>query len=383
MSCCSCTLSVSPPPSLRTSNHHLFNTTSEAKKLNPSAPIKHLNQNRNKWEIISRRSLIVASGASIMASSSSLAPQPVQGIERLEYKAEGYNFWTWRGHKIHYVVQGEGFPILLIHGFGASAFHWRYNIPELAKKYKVYAIDLIGFGWSEKALIDYDAMVWKDQVVDFLKEIVIEPAVLVGNSLGGFTALISAVGLCDQVAGVVLLNNAGQFGNPNRKSEVAEETVLQKNILNPLKEIFQRVVLGFLFWQAKQPARIKSVLNSVYVNNSNVDDYLVESITMPAADPNAGEVYYRLMTRFMTNQSKYTLDSVLSKLSIPLLLVWGDLDPWVGPAKANQIKAFYPNTTVVNLQAGHCPHDEVPELVNKALLDWLPTVALESSPQAL
>lgn len=57
----------------------------------------------------------------------------------------------------------------------------RYNIPELAKSYKVYAIDLLGFGWSEKALIEYDAMVWRDQVVDFLKEIVREPTVLVGN----------------------------------------------------------------------------------------------------------------------------------------------------------------------------------------------------------
>lgn len=58
---------------------------------------------------------------------------------------------------------------------------FRYNIPELAKSYKVYAIDLLGFGWSEKALIDYDALVWRDQVVDFVKEIVKEPAVLVGN----------------------------------------------------------------------------------------------------------------------------------------------------------------------------------------------------------
>lgn len=62
-----------------------------------------------------------------------------------------------------------------------SVLFFRYNIPELAKNYKVYALDLIGFGWSEKALIDYDALVWRDQVVDFVKEIVKEPAVLVGN----------------------------------------------------------------------------------------------------------------------------------------------------------------------------------------------------------
>lgn len=346
------------------------------------APVKKLHHHHHRSNCeMNRRGFglkgIVAAGASVMPSS--LVAEPAQGLEQLPFRSEGYDFWTWRGHKIHYVQQGEGFPIVLIHGFGASAFHWRYNIPELAKKYKVYAVDLLGFGWSDKALIEYDALVWRDQVVDFLKEIVKEPTILVGNSLGGFTALVTASGLPEQVVGVALLNSAGQFENANAKTTEPEETVLQRVILKPLKTIFQRIVLGFLFWQAKQPARIESVLKSVYKNTSNVDNYLVESITRPADDPNAGEVYYRLMTRFMLNQSKYTLDSVLSKLSCPLLLLWGDLDPWVGPAKAIRIKELYPNTSLVNLQAGHCPHDEVPELVNKALLDWLSTLNLAST----
>ncbi|CAL9123023.1 unnamed protein product [Musa acuminata subsp. burmannicoides] len=314
----------------------------------------------------------VSGGIAFSVCCSLLTADPVQGMDRLPFRSNGYNFWTWKGRKIHYVEQGMGRPVVLIHGFGASAFHWRYNIPELAKKYKVYALDLLGFGWSEKAIIEYDATVWKDQVSDFLKEIVKEPAILVGNSLGGFAALMTAAESAQHVRGVVLLNSAGQFENPSEQPKNnEEETVLQKFVFNTLKEFIQRIILGFLFWQAKQPARVEKVLKSVYINASNVDNYLVESITKPAEDPNAGEVYYRLMTRFMSNQSKYTLNSVLSKLSCPLLLIWGDLDPWVGPAKAARIKEFYPNTTVVNLQAGHCPHDEVPELVNEALLNWL------------
>ena len=82
-------------------------------------------------------------------------------------------------------------------------------------------------------------------------------------SLGGFTALVSAIGLPEQVVGVALLNSAGQFGDPNRKTSKSEESTLQKVILKPLKELFQRLVLGFLFWQSKQPARIESVLKSV------------------------------------------------------------------------------------------------------------------------
>lgn len=90
---------------------------------------------------------------------------------------------------------------------------------------------------------------------------------------------------------------------------------------------------------------------------------------------------YRLMTRFMLNQSEYTLDGMLSQLSCPLLLLWGDLDPWVGPAKAKRIEEFYPNTTLVNFQAGHCPHDEIPDAVNKALLEWLSALTPQPQPQ--
>ncbi|RAL45523.1 unnamed protein product [Cuscuta campestris] len=318
---------------------------------------------------------IFASGASVI-SHSEAAAQPSQGREMLPFKPEGYNFWTWKGHRVHYVVEGEGFPIVLVHGFGASAYHWRYNIPELAKKYKVYALDLLGFGWSDKALIEYDTLIWRDQLMDFLKEIVKEPAVFVGNSLGGFTTLVAAAAFPEKVKGVVLLNSAGNFADASATDNEQEDTTLQKFVLNPVKEIFQRIVLGVLFWQAKQPARIESILKSVYINSSNVDDYLIDSISWPAADPNAGEVYYRLMTRIMSKQRKYTLDAILTQLSCPLLLLWGDLDPWISPMKASRIKEFYPNTSLVNLQAGHCPHDEVPELVNKELLDWLSTLNL-------
>lgn len=131
----------------------------------------------------------IAAGALLMCTAAAMADTAVQeestiskqALDRLPFKPDGYNFWTWRGHKVHYVVQGQGPPIVLIHGFGASAFHWRYNIPELAKTHTVYAMDLLGFGWSEKALIEYDALLWRDQVADFVKEVVGKPAVLAGN----------------------------------------------------------------------------------------------------------------------------------------------------------------------------------------------------------
>ncbi|KAK3158854.1 hypothetical protein QOZ80_2AG0142490 [Eleusine coracana subsp. coracana] len=352
--------------------------------------------NGGRLLMMQRRELVTKAGTiALSVCCSSMATSPAassangsaQGLEMLPFKADGYNFWTWKGRRIHYVEEGQGRPVVLIHGFGASAFHWRYNIPVLAKKYKVYAIDLLGFGWSEKALVDYEATVWMEQVSDFLREVVKEPAVLVGNSLGGFTTLFAATEAPELVRGVVLLNSAGQFADPDKPASsapAAEEeeqgNPLSRFVVKPLKEAFQRVVLGFLFWQSKQPDRVEKVLKTVYIDPRNVDEYLVGSITAPTADPNAGEVYYRLMSRFMSNQSRYTLDRLLGKLTCPLLLLWGDLDPWVGPAKARRIQEFYPDTAVVHLQAGHCPHDEAPEQANAALLEWLASIDARAAP---
>lgn len=55
--------------------------------------------------------------------------------------------------------------VLLVHGFGASVYHWRYNVPELAKSCRVYALDCLGFGWSEKPVVQYDGYsLWSDQI---------------------------------------------------------------------------------------------------------------------------------------------------------------------------------------------------------------------------
>lgn len=63
-------------------------------------------------------------------------------------------------------------PVVLVHGFGASAYHWRYVVPELAKKYSVYAVDLLGFGLSEKPSVVYNGYsIWSEQLRDFTREV--------------------------------------------------------------------------------------------------------------------------------------------------------------------------------------------------------------------
>ena len=93
--------------------------------------------------------------------------------------------WIWQGHQIRYAVEGAGRPLILIHGFGASMGHWRKNIPVLAEAgYKVFAIDLLGFGRSDKALIPYSVELWEEMLADFWTAKVQEPACLLVTLLG-------------------------------------------------------------------------------------------------------------------------------------------------------------------------------------------------------
>jgi hypothetical protein len=117
--------------------------------------------------------------------------------------------WMWKGYETAYVTAGCGEPILLVHGFGASAGHYRRLIPALAEKYKVYALDLLGFGASEKPIMDYTMELWDQQIRDFLSEFAECPAVLVGNSVGSLATLMVGADAPELVRGVVLLNCAG------------------------------------------------------------------------------------------------------------------------------------------------------------------------------
>ena len=119
--------------------------------------------------------------------------------------------WNFLNYPIHTVCAkpkelANDITILLIHGFGASTDHWRFNIPVLSSKFEVHAIDLLGFGKSPKPNdVDYSGSLWKDQVVSYVKEKIKKPTIIVGNSLGGYAALAAGAELQDLSAGVILL----------------------------------------------------------------------------------------------------------------------------------------------------------------------------------
>mmetsp|Transcript_5774 Transcript_5774/g.14067 ORF Transcript_5774/g.14067 Transcript_5774/m.14067 type:complete len:385 (-) Transcript_5774:3208-4362(-) len=296
----------------------------------------------------------------------------ISGDQKLPWIESGYKTWKWKDqYNINYIEMGDKTKpaIVLIHGFGASAFHYRYNLPELAKDYHVFAFCKLGFGLSDKPIIDYSAEIWRDQAADFLKSVVKKPAVLAGNSLGGFTALYTAAtdDVKDLVKGVVLMNGAGRF-KPEDGIIVEGETTQKNGIIEKIQAYIQRTIIAASFIFTKQPARIEQILRQVYPNNSiNVDKDLVESIRFPSLDPNAAEVFYRVITKAGNGPQKVYIDDLLENLDSPLALVWGENDPWIRPEAADKIQKLMPSAKRVSIDAGHCPHDEAPDAVNDAI----------------
>ena len=279
--------------------------------------------------------------------------------------------WSYAGHPVHAIAaapaEPEGPALLLVHGFGASTDHWRHNIPALAQRHEVHAIDLLGFGRSAKpAELSYGGALWRDQLAAYVSERIGRPTVLAGNSLGGFSALAAGVALGDQAAGVVLLNAAGPFSDeqapPKGWGAIARQTIGGALLKSP---VLQRL----LFENLRRPATIRRTLNQVYVDKTNVDEALVEAIRRPSLDPGAFGVF-RTVFDIPRGQP---LDELFAQLACPLLLLWGIRDPWINAA--GRRAAFQRHapaaTTEVVLEAGHCPHDEVPEQVNLAMLEWL------------
>ena len=279
--------------------------------------------------------------------------------------------WSYAGHPVHAIAAAPADPdgpaILLVHGFGASTDHWRHNIPVLAQRHEVHAIDLLGFGRSAKpAELAYGGPLWRDQLAAYVSERIGRPTVLVGNSLGGFSALAAGAALGDQAAGVVLLNAAGPFSDeqapPKGWGAITRQTIAGALLKSP---VLQRL----LFENLRRPATIRRTLNQVYVDKTNVDEALVEAIRRPSLDPGAFGVF-RTVFDIPRGQP---LDELFAQLTCPLLLLWGIRDPWinaVGRRAAFQRHAPAGTREVV-LEAGHCPHDEVPDQVNAALLDWI------------
>ena len=280
-------------------------------------------------------------------------------------------YWQWRGNSIYYVRAGEKSnspPLLLVHGFGASTDHWRKNIVQLQQQFEVWAIDLLGFGRSAKPKQEYNGNLWREQLDDFITEVIGQPTILAGNSLGGYASLCVAAQCPQSTAGLILLNSAGPFSTAENAGSQSQGNFAGKLMRSLLLQPWASFLL---FQYVRRRSIIRRTLNSVYFNPDAVTDRLVEEIYQPSCDRGAAAVFNAV---FKTRQGE-KVDVLLSKMQCPLLLLWGEKDPWINARdKGVQFLQYYPQAVEHYLEAGHCPHDEVPEQVNSLIADWISSI---------
>ena len=276
-----------------------------------------------------------------------------------------FQTWTWQGHSIRYVVEGSGTPLVLLHGFGASILHWRKNISVLAEAgYRVFAIDLLGFGGSDKPAISYSMGLWRELVEAFWREFIQVPTVFVGNSIGALLCLMLVTHQPDMSAGAVLLNCAG--GLNHRPSELFFPLRVVMGMFE--KAVNSPLIGPWLFDRVRQKHRIRDSLKQVYGNKAAITDDLIEAIYEPASHPGAQKVFASILSA----DPGPTPEELLPQANCPLLVLWGEVDPWTPIQRGRQYEQWSNRVEFVPLpKTGHCPHDERPELVNPLIVHWL------------
>ena len=283
-----------------------------------------------------------------------------------------FQFESWRCHW-RCTGAAEGPALVLLHGFGASSGHWRDNAEAIAAAgYRVYAMDLLGFGQSDQPGGRLDNRLWSRQLQCFLEQIVGQPAVVVGNSLGSLVGLTTAVFRPELVVAVA----AAPLPDPTLLSPLPlRRSPWSRRWQRWLVLLVSRCLpLGLLIAVLRKKPLLRLGLASAYASSERIDNELVQLIRWPASRSSAGRALGAMVRGMALRPARATAPQLLPRLQRPMLLLWGRRDRLVPPLIADRVVRQAPDG-LVQLhwleELGHCPHDEAPELFHAALINWL------------
>jgi pimeloyl-ACP methyl ester carboxylesterase len=263
------------------------------------------------------------------------------------------------GETLYYVhAPGSGETVVLIHGFGGSTVTWASLVPALAAAgYDVYAIDLLGFGLSEKGWrYDYSHAAQARRVVQFMDARGIDRADIVGHSMGGDVAAYIALNYPERVNRLVLVSAAILVGDTRLS---VPQFVLDVSFLRQWARLVMRHVLapefeGLLLGASYDDAMITPEIEAGYRRALNTPDWDLGLLGI------------------MRDMNRSTLPAPLSDIQAPTLILWGTEDTWVSPQDGVRLEQMIPDATRVELaRAGHLPMHEVPEAFNAELVAFL------------
>ena len=353
----------------------------------------------------------------ILAARNIRTDPTYQGLGSIQY-----NYFRWQGFLCRYakaaLTENGKCGMLLVHGFGASGSQWTKVFQEMEGRVDAgLAPDLIGFGQSEKPSLTYTQYLWESYLMTFIKEVALKKEkwdtfAVGGNSIGGYTSMsvaaddrvddmisVSSSGApgTGRCIGLILMNSAGQIqkqedveamrasGEKTQLRTVAEITFMDalpacKPISRPIARIFGNGLLYYL-----RP-RIQSICKNLYPTNpSAVDAVLCDGILRDSLDPGAVNVMISgsklppprtanelLGADFGSAFSENGSDSVKEGVwTGPVLVAQGMLDPLNdAKSRANMFRSLRNGITISPINAGHCPHDELPGDVVDAIIRW-------------
>ncbi|PIG90896.1 alpha/beta hydrolase [Gloeocapsopsis sp. IPPAS B-1203] len=250
-----------------------------------------------------------------------------------------------------YVHQGNSDqPILLLHGFDSSVLEFRRLLPLLAAKNNTWAVDLLGFGFTERANLTFSPSAIKNHLYCFWKALIDRPVILVGASMGGAAAIDFTLTYPEVVQKLVLIDSAG----------FSAGSAMGKLMFPPL----DRLATEFL----RNPRVRNSISRAAYKNKSlaSVDAQLCAALHLNVPGWNQALIAF-------TKSGGYTsFKDKLTQIQQPTLILWGEDDRILGIKDANQFQQAIAHSKLIWIKdCGHVPHLEQPQITAEHILNFI------------
>jgi len=280
-----------------------------------------------------------------------------------DWKAAG-DYFNYKGHQIFYRKEGAGTPLFLIHGFPTASWDWHKIWQPLTQHFTVYALDMIGFGFSDKPKsYGYSLTDQADLWEVFAEKNGITSAHILAHDYGDtvvqemlarFTMRQSQQVQMLDIQSITLLNGGVLQGGYRPR-------FIQKFLASPLGPFFHPLI-----GKASLRRTFNNIFGEVKATEQEIDEFwsLIEY--------NNGKRVIPKIIRYLHEREKKKVrwEKALSDCPVPLLFINGVEDPISGQNVVNLFKEKVPNGEVVELTGvGHYPQTEAPERVLKLLLD--------------
>jgi pimeloyl-ACP methyl ester carboxylesterase len=279
---------------------------------------------------------------------------PLRSFDEIRREAPAGQFVRVGGQLVHVEQAGAGEPVVLLHGFGASVYSWRKVMPVLAEGHRVVAIDLNGFGYTQRprSRESYTREGQAKLVLETMDALGIARAHIVGHSYGGGITLYLASRHPERFRSMVLVDSSAPTYANDRRSRAAA--------LRPLDALFVRTL-------ALRPGAVRKALLRSFWDDSKVTPELVRAYSDRVAVEGVGYAFYGL-TAPVPPGAPVELETI----EIPTLVVWGAHDELISPESGRRAAARLPHSEFVLLDgSGHLPMEEQPDALLRAVLPFL------------